>query len=183
MQYDVVIVPDCLSLRETTAKILFQMADRGIKIIFAGSLPKYRDGSKFDYSYLAEKSKIIAFSKSEILKAVKPYRVLSMQDSSGNITQDLLHQIRRDDDDLYLFAASVVKPTSGKVDCRKITFSVKGCFEVEKANLFDGTFEKLESEIKDEKTRNEFIEFLKDKVNYIIIATKNDYRNLSHIFF
>lgn len=43
MEYNAVIVPDCITLRRSTLEILEKFQSSGGKVIFAGNCPKYID--------------------------------------------------------------------------------------------------------------------------------------------
>ena len=43
IQYSVIIVPDCFTLRRNTVTLLKKFKDNGGKVIFAGRIPHYTD--------------------------------------------------------------------------------------------------------------------------------------------
>jgi len=111
MAYDVILVPGCETLRSSTLERLEAFAAAGGKLIFLGDAPKYenahvstRGAALYDTACKAE------FSKAAILDILEPHRLVDIRNSDGKRTENLLHQLRRDGDGLWLFIAHGVKP-------------------------------------------------------------------------
>ena len=69
MAYDVVLVPDCETLRSSTVERLEAFAEQGGKLIFAGRIPTLVDAMPSDrVQKLAEKCVCIGFTKGAILE-------------------------------------------------------------------------------------------------------------------
>ena len=133
MQYAAVIVPGMETMRETTFKVLEEFAAAGGKILFMGDCPKYIDAMESDKPRaLYEKSQCITFSVRSLLAALEDVREISIRNQNGELTDNLLYQLRNDGKDRYLFIAHGKKPnpipwnTPGSASAQDITITVKG---------------------------------------------------------
>ena len=111
MAYDVILVPGCETLRSSTLERLESFAAAGGKLIFLGEAPKYenaRVSSRGTDLYSA--SQRIEFSKVALLNALEENRLVEIRNADGKLTENLLHQLRRDGDSLWLFIAHGTKP-------------------------------------------------------------------------
>ena len=80
MEYKAVIVPGCLTLRQTTLTILEEMKKAGTKIIFMGKPPRYIDASLSTAGeQFADTCTRIEYSKQDLLEELEPYRLLEMR--------------------------------------------------------------------------------------------------------
>ena len=79
MNYSVVIVPGCETLRRTTLEALKRFHQAGGTIIFMGDCPKYVDAlPSDDINQLYEQAISIPFSKSALLDALEPYGMINV---------------------------------------------------------------------------------------------------------
>ena len=106
MEYDAVLVPDCITIRRTTLEILEKFNAAGGKVIFAGQCPKYVDAAE-DISVLElyDKSVRIRFDKIDILNALNAYRLVRIMNGNGTPTSNLIYNMREDNDCRWLFIA------------------------------------------------------------------------------
>ncbi|UQZ82420.1 hypothetical protein SK3146_01577 [Paenibacillus konkukensis] len=80
MEYDVILVPGCVTLRGTTLDFLRSLKARGKEIMFIGEAPRYVDAVPDDEPrHLAEACTSIAFNKYEVLQALERYRMLDIR--------------------------------------------------------------------------------------------------------
>ena len=136
MEYDVVIVPECETLRSTTVERLSGFLKAGGKLIFMGSAPSLVDAGKENVKsvlelYNSKRAERISFSRGSLLTALEPYRMVDIRNTSGSLTDNLLHQIRRDGDSLWLFICQGKDPYNPDISRRQgIKISVKGNWAV-----------------------------------------------------
>ncbi|MDC7286671.1 glycosyl hydrolase [Blautia schinkii] len=108
MNYDVVLVPNCKTLRSSTLEILEKFRERGGRVIFAGELPSLADAYPSDRGKeLAHKSEIIPFSKQQLLKALRPIREVEIKEADGSASGNLIYQMREEGENRWLFLAHV----------------------------------------------------------------------------
>lgn len=124
MEYSAVIVPDCITLRRSTLEILekFQASDG--KVIFAGSCPKYIDAVECkDAELLYSKSIVVPYDKISVLSAVSEIRIISIKNSDGSPTNNLVYNMREDNNCKWLFIAHASLDEYNKHDYRENTSS------------------------------------------------------------
>lgn len=111
MSYDVVIVPNCVTIRKTTVDALVEFAKNGGKVILTGSLPKYIEAEEnSDVSKLCEYAQIVDFDKMSLLKALDNYRDVRIVTDKGAANENYIYQMREEKDNKWLFIARAVKP-------------------------------------------------------------------------
>ncbi|MBQ8232336.1 MAG: hypothetical protein IJZ34_10490 [Lachnospiraceae bacterium] len=111
MEYDVILVPECETLRTTTLHCLEQFVQAGGNLIFAGKLPTLADARPSDRGkWLAEKAKCIPFQRADILNTLKQARLVEIRKSTGELTDNLLYQMRQDGEGRWLFVAHGTEP-------------------------------------------------------------------------
>ncbi len=111
MQYDVIIVPDCETLRSSTVERLRKFSADGGKLIFMGSAPALENAVPCDGpKELCHENTLIPFTRADILKELEPYRTLNIRLANGNLPDGLVHQVRDDGDSFWLFIANSQEP-------------------------------------------------------------------------
>ena len=106
MQYSVIIVPECETLRKSTADILNEFISRGGKVIFMGEAPKYIDAEPNDKANeLYGRGKHIPFEETALLNALEDYRDIEIKNPSGDAEKQFLYQMRKDGEEYSLFIA------------------------------------------------------------------------------
>ena len=125
MAYDVIVVPECETIRATTLDRLEAFLDAGGKLIFMGDAPKYVDAIPSDRGRkLFERATAISFSRGALLAELAPYRVIDVRNANGSYSTTLLHQLRRDTDGMWLFLAHTEEPRNmdvSKLDTFRVT--------------------------------------------------------------
>lgn len=110
MNYDVILVPNCMTLRSTTLEILEKFRARGGRVIFAGELPVFENACPSDRGRkLAEQCEKVAFGKNQILRALKPVREIEIQEADGTASMNLIYQMREEGENRWLFLAHVLR--------------------------------------------------------------------------
>jgi len=152
--YDAIVVPACETLRSTTVSRLSGFLRAGGRLIFMGDAPRYVDAlpSEKGKSLMA-RSVRIPMSKSALLEALEDLRTVDMRLSSGARTSDMLHRLRKDGDDLWLFAARGAEPYSADLGCASdIRVLVKGVYEPVLYDTVSGTKKLLPYTVESGKT-------------------------------
>lgn len=143
MAYDAVVVPGCETLRASTVERLAAFAANGGKLIFMGAAPEYVDGDTANVDAakaLYNTAQATPFSRSALLLALEPYRTLELRGDNGNLTDDLLYQLRRDGDDRWLFIANGKNPYNDDISRkRSIRITIPGHWGARIYNTLDGT--------------------------------------------
>lgn len=136
MEYDAVIVPACETLRSTTLERLEAFREAGGKLIFMGSAPTLENAEESPRGKnLADKSLCIPFARVNILSALDEERVVDIRFADGRLTDNLIHSLRRDGEDMWIFISHAEEPYNKDLSTyRDITVSVKGNYS---AQLYD----------------------------------------------
>ncbi|MBQ9099726.1 MAG: hypothetical protein IJY50_09905 [Clostridia bacterium] len=147
MAYDVIVVPGCETLRSSTLDRLEAFQKAGGKLIFMGKAPTFADAVESPRpAALYEKSDSIAFSRSALLDALEPYRLVEIRNASGAISNDLLHQYRKDGDCHWLFVARGKLPYNHDLENKQIIrVTIKGQYAAELYDSMNGTIAPLDS--------------------------------------
>ncbi|MGM9642664.1 MAG: glycosyl hydrolase [Eubacteriales bacterium] len=141
MAYDVIVVPGCETLRSTTISRLEQFCADGGKLIFMGDAPKYADALPSNKpAELCARATHIAFTRSDLLCALDSYRIIDIKNGDGCYSDNLVHQIRRDGDGMWLFIAKGKNPSDTDCPgCQRIKITVRGLWKPTLYNTLDGT--------------------------------------------
>jgi hypothetical protein len=151
MSYDTIIVPGCETLRSSTLERLEAFQAAGGRLIFMGDAPALLDGKPGDRGKkLAEKSIQISFEKEPMVAALEPVRKLALYlESTGEIPNRYIHQLRKDGDLYWLFISHAVmnQPRiftmprhrfEDPLSPENIRIVIKGTFAAEEYNTLTG---------------------------------------------
>lgn len=140
MAYDVVLVPDCQTLRATTVDRLESFAAAGGRLVFAGRIPELVDAKPSGrVKELAQRAECISFSKGAILAALDGVRFVDIRDDKGMRTTNLLHQVRAEGDTRYVFLCHGEKPENPDVCPREdIVLRIRGEWKVRRMDTATG---------------------------------------------
>lgn len=149
MKYEVVIVPNCETLRSTTLERLERFVQNGGKLIFAGKVPVLEEACASHRGIqLAEHAAKIPFQKGAVLDAVEEMRFLEIRDESGAMTNNLVHQIRTDGEGRWLFIAHASEPRNKHIsEKQNVTIRIKGNWTVTLYDTLNGETEILERRV------------------------------------
>lgn len=168
MEYEAVIVPGCLTLRQTTLTILEEMKKAGTKIIFMGKPPRYIDASPSTAAeQFADTCARIEYAKQELLEELEPYRLLEMRfhgekhlkkpnhkkNWNGERTEKYIYQLRREGEGRWLFIANgraqdhpdLILPDDVKIE-------LAGHWKVTELDTMTGKISGKKAEIQGDKT-------------------------------
>jgi hypothetical protein len=101
--YDVVVVPNLRTIRSTTLKILRRFAAAGGKVIIAGSQAEFIDAQIPMSIPTILQSKNISWGQQSVLSALDQYREIRVLTDQNVPSERLLHQIREDGDERFVF--------------------------------------------------------------------------------
>ncbi len=140
MSYDVIIVPECETLRSTTLERLEAFCEAGGKLIFMGDAPKYENACPSERpKKLYATSKVISFNRAALLSALEEYRYIDVRTSDGALSRNLIHQLREDTNGRWLFLSHCDEPYNKDVaTCCHYHVRVKGKYEPKLWNTLTG---------------------------------------------
>ena len=105
-KYDIIIVPDLITIRTTTLDILCDMKSRGIEIVFAGGIPTLADGLESAApEKFARLCKCIQFTDESLLSVLEAYKSIEIFDRSGKRSFDYISAERIIDGEKWLLIA------------------------------------------------------------------------------
>ena len=117
MAYDVVLVPDCITLRSTTVERLEKFAAAGGHLVFAGRVPEYVDALPSSrVRVLAAKAITAQYNPTEIVNALEEARdveVVSL--NTGLRAEKLVYQMRQDGGGRWFFLCHGDQPDNADV--------------------------------------------------------------------
>ena len=137
--YDCVIVPALETIRHTTLMLLEAFHAAGGRIILLGSPPGYVDAQKKD-SALWAKCERLGFERLPLLKALAPVRDLEIRSETGAVAQNLLYQLREDQDgSRWLFIAHAGRPVNPDIpSCEMVQIKINGRWEASRYETISG---------------------------------------------
>jgi len=147
MAYDAILVPGCETLRATTLERLESFAAQGGRLIFLGDAPAYENASPSPRGRkLWQKALHIPYAKESVLDALAPIRLVDIQKETGGRTDNLIHQLRRDGNDRWLFIAhSKQAEDPGRSAHQNIRITLDGEYSVLKYDTQTGDILPMEA--------------------------------------
>lgn len=167
MEYSAIIISGSETLRSSTIKILTDYVNAGGKVIIAGDAPTMADAIPSDsLSELVSKATTIQLSKTSLLNALAEERIIDIRENDGSRTENMLYQLREDNDCKWLFAAHMAEEKESKnipiAHKRKII--IKGEYTPVLYNTLNGEIEKVEFEIKNGSTIVYYDFYMQDSI-------------------
>jgi len=108
MQYDTILVPDCMTLRGTTVDRLEAFQDAGGRLLFAGKIPTHVDAMPSDrLAKLVKKAEIVSYTRRDVLAALEPCRAIEVKTKLGKPSDNLFYNMREDGAGRWLFICHV----------------------------------------------------------------------------
>lgn len=146
MRYDVIIVPEIITIRRTTLEFLKEFQRAGHKIIFLGKAPEYIETKQTnEIAELAKQCSQIQLNRTELLEALEEYRIVDLRyhmelhmkkplhfkNWEGERTSNYIYQMRQDKNGLWLFLANGrKKEIFGEMVHKKLRLVLTGIYEV-----------------------------------------------------
>ena len=167
MRYQVILVPGCITLRESTVDRLLAFAGSGGRVVILGEAPVCMDGVFSEkVREFAGKCEVLTFEKGAVLKCLEPWRDVDVLLDSGGRADNLVYQMRQDEDGRWLFLAhgyEKVRDTFwGMVDCEdypyveNIHLRIQGEYDLTVYDAMTGETEKLQCTHRNGQTRAEW---------------------------
>lgn len=175
MRYDVIIVPECETLRKTTYERLVQFKAAGGRLIFLGEAPKYMDAlPSEEVVSLYHSSEKIPYCKKDILEALEENSDISIVKSSGECADSLLYQMRQDGDDKWLFICQGKKPHNQDIPQKEILkIKIKGIYKPVLYEALTGEIEQMRASYDEEYTVLNYAMYQHDSLLIKLEHTKN----------
>ena len=175
MRYDVIIVPECETLRKTTYERLVQFKAAGGRLIFLGEAPKYMDAlPSEEVVALYHSSEKIPYCKKDILEALEENSDISIVKSSGERADSLLYQMRQDGDDKWLFICQGKKPHNQDIPQKEILkIKIKGIYKPVLYEALTGEIEQMRASYDEEYTVLNYAMYQHDSLLIKLEHTKN----------
>ena len=154
MEYDVIIVPDCYTLRKTTLDRLYEFKNQGGTLIFVGNPPKLEDAKESSRGLeLYNQSVQVENNCEAILNELDKYRNIRITDKDGNFIHKYCHQLREDGDSKWLFIAQGLEPEEiDREGYEDIVLSINGEYIPTVYNTLTGNTEDINCEYEDGNT-------------------------------
>jgi len=168
MDYDVIIVPGCLTLRGTTVQMLRECCRAGKKVIFMGNAPGLVDAVESgEATALAQTCAQVEFSESALLKELEVVRLVEMRydgekhlkkpnhkkNWDGERTKPYVYQLRRDEDGEWLFIANGRPPGNQDLVLEdRVRIWLDGVWRLEEYDTMSGEVREISCWWEDGKT-------------------------------
>ncbi|MBR2876706.1 MAG: hypothetical protein IKC01_06180 [Clostridia bacterium] len=185
MEYDAIVVPGCETLRSTTLERLEAFKENGGKLIFLGAAPTLCDAVESSRGKeLYEKSINAEYSRSALLTALEDNRTVTIRYANGSLTDNLLYQLREDNDCRWLFVAHTKEPYNKDIDNGKdVRITVDGEYKVTIYDTADGEEKSADVTYKNGKTIIEEHIYGYDSVLYKLESGKHESEKAEKILF
>lgn len=161
MEYDVILVAGCRTLRQTTLNYLKQIKELGKQVIFAGDVPEYVDAVKSkEILAFARGCRCVEFSQNAVLDAMDDTRTIEMRyegqkhlkkpnekkNWDGIRTDKYIYQQRQDGEEIYYFIAHGRPMDNEDLVLRDdVRIRLKGTYDLEKLDTMTGESFPVES--------------------------------------
>ncbi len=154
MEYDVVIVPGCETLRRTTVEALESFLQRGGHVVFMGEAAEYVDAMDCsDVCKLSEQAKRIPFTRTALIEELVPYREIEIREKDGTMVNHLLTQMRMEGNRKWLFIANGRPDQNRDIPSKSdLEIRLKGLWTVTHYDTLNNSIEPLEAEYKNGDT-------------------------------
>lgn len=154
MEYDTIVVPNCVTLRRSTFERLSAWKKQGGNVIFAGEVPSYIDAVLSDeVKQFAKKCTCIPFAKTKLLETLEDARTVEIRNSVGLQSDNLIYQMRKEGANRMFFLSHVNQMANRDLPMNEeYTITFKGTYQVTCYEPLDGTKKELAVTYKDGKT-------------------------------
>ena len=147
MCYSAVIVPQIVTVRETTLNVLVKFLQKGGKVFVCGDFPKLVDGVQSDIAQAVWlSSQKVSFTETAILTALEEERDVAVFGGNGQRREDFIYQLRAEGQERWLFLAHCdppVRADGADCVCDNLKIVVKGHCRATLMNTLDGTAKEL----------------------------------------
>lgn len=106
MEYDCVIIPGCVTLRNNTVRCLKDFQKAGGKVLLMGGTPEYVDAYfDRDIHTVTDSFVQIPFDRAYLLRELQEFREIDIRTRDGGDTDNILYRMRKIKDGRFLFLA------------------------------------------------------------------------------
>ena len=145
MEYDVIVIPECETLRTSTYDILDRFAKAGGEIVIIGEEPKYENscpGKRGEL--LKQNAKQIPYRKDRVIEALEAYKEIEIRKESGTLIENMLYQMRQDENGRWLFLCRGTRPYNKHISkYEDVAIRIKGMWKVVLYNTCNGQKETI----------------------------------------
>lgn len=139
MNYDVIVLPPMLTIRQTTLDILERFAQAGGDVAAFGRAPALVDAQKSGCAArLYDMARRYPFDQYHLLHALEDYRMVDILNDQGFRTSHLLHQQRQDKEQQWLFISHVYHKNNGYESPERIQIRLRGSLKPELYDTVNG---------------------------------------------
>lgn len=163
MLYNVIIVPECHTLRNNTVERILEFKAMGGNVIFLGDAPYCMNGMITDQAKkVAQLCITLPFDKNYLLKELEEVRDLDIRYTNGERTDNLVYQLRADGEQQWLFIAHAYEKLRSSfydmvdsTDYRyiePITLHIKGNWNITEYHTMTGLISPLKTQYEKDTT-------------------------------
>ena len=155
MKYEVILVPECETLRSSTLARLERFKENGGRVIFMGKAPTYVDALSSDRGLkLFKECERIAFERNDLINHLNIYRDIELLDANGGASNRYIYQLRKDGDGMWLFIAHATESVNKDITYKdEISLIIRGRWDCTLFDTLSGEATKLCSELGDNSTQ------------------------------
>ncbi len=181
MEYDCIVVPVMETMRSSTLQRLNAFTKAGGKVFLLGSAPEYVDAiPSNEVKAASENWENINIDYVELIDRLNDFRFVNFIDRDlGVRASNIVHQIRNDGDDKWLFFCHGEDQTN-RLDYvpsysrENIRLNINGRFDVLEYNTLTGEIYTPNYKIKDGKTIIDLVMFTEDSYLFKLIPANED---------
>ena len=153
MTYDLILLPDLLTIRKATFWNLGQYKSAGGKVIAAGRYPEMIDGIGSSQPGQLLCGDVIPFTKKDILQAAFDSRDYYIYDDGGENPENYICQMKETEDMRILFLCYARKVSAGcELKSETITIKMKGCHAVRVWDTMTGNVKDIGTQVQNGET-------------------------------
>ncbi|MBQ6564185.1 MAG: hypothetical protein IJL88_09750 [Clostridia bacterium] len=140
MHYETILVPPVETLRSTTISRLRHFVGKGGRVIFLGSAPELADAIPSDApKALFDVCEHCLFDRVSLLERLSGLRDVEVRDERGIQTNYLLHQMRQEKNERWLFICHADPCRNPDVpECHQLRIRLRGTWDLTLYNTLDG---------------------------------------------
>lgn len=172
MAYSTVLVPNLLTIRGTTLDQLEAFCNRGGCVIFMGNVPSYVDAVLSNRAQVLAKRCIqIPKDRNALLCALESEQDVQVRTQCGNLSNNVLYQLRQDDDCQWLFLCHVIQKQNNISVPEHYTVRLKGVYAATQYNALEGTMQQASVRHEHGATLLDWIAYSEDSLLLKLEAT------------
>ena len=155
MEYSVILVPNCLTMRSSTVDLLEAFRKAGGRVIFTGKTPYLESARPSErVRKLVDECEYVPFEQEALLAALEPLRFVDIREESGRRSRNLIAQHRTEGSTDWLFLAHVNKMETPDIPGReKLTVTRSGLYRITEYRAMDGSIVPVSCEYQDGRTK------------------------------